>query len=343
MTARAPAIITASFLISLAAMKTEAVKPADSDTVGVAAVIENYIRASGGPALNEIRTEQRKGSLLRYQNGQLPLEVIAKVPGLWRYDQTFAWGDQISCGFDGANAWVADSHSVRAMDLNQLGDMRLLFDPQAPLKIRTWYPEMTVSGNGKIGEKEVTTITGMSADGRTIELVFENESGLLLRAGQIYLEDYRPVGSVIRPHKILLGENDSTHFQMVMQFTDTQHDAVIDDTRFRQPECVLPGTDAPLYTHRTEAGVDVGALDACVGVYQHPTDSSVTYTVTRQDNHLMIKRTGWPRPQEIKPQSDTHYFMEFLNRDFYFVRDTTGLVARLEIGNNGELSAARIK
>ncbi|MCX6836168.1 MAG: hypothetical protein NTW07_13775, partial [candidate division Zixibacteria bacterium] len=107
--------------------------------------------------------------------------------------------------------------------------------------------------------------------------------------------------------------------------------------------CVLSGTDAPLYTHRTQGEVTIPQLEACVGVYQHPTDSGITYTVTRQNNHLMIKRTGWPLPQEIRPQSEIHYFMEFLNRDFYFIKDTTGLVTRLEIGNNGDLRAARIR
>ncbi|MCX6833772.1 MAG: hypothetical protein NTW07_01330, partial [candidate division Zixibacteria bacterium] len=208
------------------------------DTDSLAAILENYIQASGGDALRDVQTERRTGTLLRFQAGPVPLEVTARAPGLWRYDQTFAWGDQISCGFDGTNAWVADMHSVKAMEPHQFSDMQLLFDPQAPLKMRTLYPEMTVSGKGEIGEKEVTTVTAISADGRTTELAFDKDSGLLLRAGQMYFEDYRPDGAITRPHKILLGENDSTHFQMVMQFSKMETEVEIDDSRFRYPNCV---------------------------------------------------------------------------------------------------------
>ena len=343
MTVRLPAAMMTSAILSLAVTSLYSAKATDNDTVGVTAIVEKYLKASGGPALQEFGSEQRKGTLLRYQTGQLPVEVIAKAPGLWRYDQTLAWGDRISCGFDGTRSWVADMHSVKPMEGHQFSDMRLLFDPQAPLKMRTWYPKMSVGDDGKIGERDVTTIIAVSAEGLSTILAFDKESGLLLRAGQMYFEDYRPVGAITRPYKILLGENDSTHFQMVMQFSKIDNGVAIDDSRFGYPDCVLSGTDAPLYTHRTQVEVALPQLEACVGVYQHSSDSGVTYAVTRQDNHLMIKRTGWPLPQEIRPQSETHYFMEFLNRDFYFVKDTTGLVTRLEIGNNGEVVATKIK
>ena len=45
-------------------------------SVTAAQVIQDYIRASGGPALSGVKTEQRKGTLLRGISGQVPFQVF---------------------------------------------------------------------------------------------------------------------------------------------------------------------------------------------------------------------------------------------------------------------------
>jgi len=295
--------------LGLVFMLPTAGRPATGDTTNIDAIINKYIQASGGTALRDFRTERRTGTLLRYKAGQVPLEMTAKAPGLWRYDQTFAWGDQVSYGFDSKQAWVADMRSVETLNPDQLFELQLLADPQAPLKMRDWYPQMTMNGAEKVGQKEAHSILARSAAGRTTELALDKESGLLLRAGQLYFEDYHADGAVVRPHKILLGVTDSLHFQMVMQFSDAQYDVPLDDTRFGQPAGVLAATEAPLYTPRSQVELDIPALDACVGVYQHPTDTGVTYTVSRQGAHLMLTRTGWGIKMEIVPESDSHFYV----------------------------------
>lgn len=320
-------------------------QPAESGNLpAIDAVIDAYLEAAGGTAFANVKSERREGVLFRLNSGKVPLITCAMDKGRWRYDQTFAWGGRIGFGFDGTAGWMADSTGAGPIDARQRFDLQLCLDIQAPLKIREFFPEMTITGIANVGNREAYTVLGKSPEGFEAELAFDRESGLLLKAGDIFFEDYRLIGEVQLPYKILLGQpTDEDHFQMVMQFSKIEQNLELDELVFVQPECPLTSVEPPLYVHRSEIEVDIHTLETCVGVYQHPADSTVVYTVNRQDNHLMIKRTGWPISYEIKPQTETHYFMEFLNRDFYFVKDESGEVAHLQIGNDQSFQAAKIK
>lgn len=314
------------------------------DSISVAEILENYIQASGGSALAEIRTEIRKGTLLRGVFGRVPLEIVAKVPGKWRYNQTFAWGDQICYGFDGSNAWIQDTKSIVKMNLKQRLDLQLMLDVLAPLRLQEFYPVMRTMGSEKIGEREAAIVLGTSQEGVSTELAFDLETGLLLRAGEIFFEDYRDIGPVKRPFRIILGKGEGEfHPRIIMQFTQILHDVEADDSLFQMPGCILPFEKPPLYTQRKQVEVKTKALEACVGVYQ---ESNSMYTVTRQQSHLMIE---WAGPQgssgkiEIKPESETDYFIEFLNLEFHFVKDESGNVTHLEIGADRTRKAKKIK
>ncbi len=295
-------------------------------------VIENYIQASGGSALEDIKVEQRKGTLLRGTSGKVPLEIIAKIPGKWRYTQTFAWGDQVCYGSDGRTAWMQDTKSVREMSPRQRLDMQLLFDVQAPLKMHEFYPEMKITGSEAVGDREATTVRAQSQEGFTAELAFDRQTGLLLRADDICFEDYRDVGQVKRPFRILLGKNrEGQHRQMIMQFTEIRHDINADDSLFLKPSCVLPFAEAPLYKSRKQVDVSIEALEACVGVYQHPQNPKLSFRVSRQQNHLMVKGPGWGQSLEIKPESETDYFIHFLGWEFHFIKNEAGSITDLEV------------
>jgi hypothetical protein len=311
----------------------------------VAGVIEKYIRASGGPAVAEIRAEIREGTLLRGVSGKVPLETAAKAPGKWRYGQTFAWGEQVCFGCDGAIAWVQDTKAVSPMTSRQRLDLELLLDVQVPLKIRRIFPEMTIKGAEKSGHREAVVIAAASQDGLETELAFDKETGLLVRAGEMVFEDYRDVGRVKRPFRILLGRDEGEkHLRMKMQFSETRHDLEVDDARFERPVCVLLPKDPPLYKRRTRVDVSVEALDRCLGTYRHPERPEVIYTVTRQQNHLMLGRTDWSGQRlEIIPESENDYFIEFLNQEFHFVKDASGRVTHLEIKADRTLKAEKIE
>jgi hypothetical protein len=317
---------------------------ANPETVSVAGVVERYIQACGGPALAEVKTERRTGTLVRGQSGQVPFEILSAAGGKWRYNQVFSYGDQVSYGCDGTSAWIQETKTVASLTEDLRLDLELLLDVHAPLRLREFFPEMSLKGTEKRGGQEVVLIQATSRDGEETDLVFDQGSGLLLGAGELVFEDYRPVGKVKRPHRVYIGDDPAgLSLRLRMDVTEIVQNVPVEDGAFRRPACVLPLKVSPLYKPRRYVKVSDEALQACVGVYQHPTNAGLTYTVTRQQNHLMMERTGWGQALEIKPESELDYSIRFLNFEFHFVRDAAGLVTALELGPDRSVRAARIK
>ncbi len=322
---------------------------ADGNQVGKAHasasdIIDKYIQACGGIALKEIETEKRHGTLVRGNDGHVPLEIISKTPGKWRYVQTFAYGDQVCYGSDGVTAWVQDTRDISDMNARQQLDMQMLFDAQAPLNFKDLYPEITLIGTEKIGEREADILQAVSHDGIRTRLVFDRETGMLLRAGNMVFEDYRQVGRVKRPFRIILGKDqDENHKHMKLEIADIQHNSEVDDSIFQRPSCILPYQEAPLYKSRARAEVDIQALEACVGDYRHPLKSDLVYSFYRQKNHLMLKIKGTSLNIEVVPESETDYFIRFLGWEFHFLKDPAGIVTQVEMNLGQKVTAEKIK
>lgn len=304
---------------------------AESASISVATIVDGYVRACGGPALARITSETRKGTLTRGSGGPAPLETSAKAPGKWRYLQILAWGDQISYGFGGLNGWVQDTTSVEGMDPRQLLDLQLLLDVQAPLRLHKLYPKMSVRGIERIGERDAVVVDAESREGIGVELAFDRSSGLLLRAGGMSFSDYRPVGDVQRPFKVRLGDN------LEMQFLEIRHDVEVDESLFQRPACVLPMREPPLYQEEKYVQVDEAAMDACVGEYLAP--NNVTFTVSRQQNHLMFR--GPRGAYELLAHSSTDYVRGYSNVAYHFVKDATGAVTQLVITSPAQTITAQ--
>ncbi len=322
---------------------SQAAVPVDA-SVTVTSVIDRYVQACGGPALAEVKTETRKGTLIRGQSGQVPFEASSAAPGKWFYNQTFAYGDQVSFGCDGTDAWVQDTKGVSRMGDAERLDLEIILDVALPLRIRELFPEMAIEGVDKRDSGDVVVIRARSREGIDAELEFEQETGLLVRAGDVYLEDYRAAGEVKRPHRILIGDDPGGNsLRLKMQVAEIVPNAAVEDSVFRRPACTLPMKASVLFKARRQAEPNGAAMEACVGVYQHPTNPDVTYTVTTQQNHLMIERTGWGQALEIKPESDWDYYIQFLNFEFHFVRDASGRVTAIEFGPDRAVRAERAR
>jgi hypothetical protein len=317
---------------------------ANPEAVSAAGVIERYIQACGGPALSEVKAERRKGTLVRGQSGAVPFEAVSKAGGKWVYNQVFAYGDQVTYSCDGTSAWVQDTKGVDSLSGAMRLDLEMLLDVQAPLRLREFFPEMNLKGIEKRGGREMVVILAKSRDGRDVELAFDNESGLLAKAGDLAFEDYRAAGKVKRPHRVFIGDDPAgLALRLKMEFKEIVQDAPVEDSAFSRPACVLPMRVSPLFKPRLYIRVSDEALEACAGVYRHPTNPGLIYTVTRQQNHLMMERTGWGQALEVMPESELDYSIRFLNFEFHFVRDSAGRVTALEIGPERSVRAEKIK
>lgn len=283
-----------------------------------ARLLEDCVRASGGPALEAVQTETRKGTLTRGADGPAPFEVVAR-PGMWRYSQVFAWGDQQSFGFDGTRGWVADTKGIEPMEARHLLDLQVLWDPQMPGHLSELFPAMEITGTEKTEAGEVTLVRATSRDGIAVELGFERPSGLLVRAGDLRLEDYRAVDGVMRPFRVRLGDN------MVMTLSEIRHGDKVDDSVFGRPSCVLQVTEPPLYRPEKHIQVSTAVMDAYVGEYETPDGQPLR--VYRKDTHLMYRspRTSF----ELLANSETVFVRGYSNLEFHFLKDPAGAVTSL--------------
>ncbi len=318
--------------------------PTGGQTPSPTTLIDGHIRACGGSALTAVTSERRVGTLVRGQSGFVPFESIARAPGRWSYNQVFAYGDQVTYGCDGDSAWVQDTRDVSPMGGRERLDLDLLLDVQAPLRLRERFPEQAVKGVETREGKEVTVVRGRTREGDEVELVFDRGSGLLVQAGDLIFEDYRPVGDVLRPHRIWIGgDPEGLGLRLRMDITAITPNAEVDAARFTRPAGPLPMRPGPLFKRYQRVPADRTAMDACVGTYQHPTRPEITYTVTRQDDHLMVEQTGWGQAIEIIPASAWDYFIQFINLEVHFRRDETGRVTTLELVAQRQIRAERIR
>jgi len=315
-----------------------------SHSVTAADIVNRFIQASGGSELAKIRTEKRTGTLVRGVSGPVPFETTAAASGKWHYDQVFAYGDRVSYGFDGGQAWIQDTVGVSALPPAEWLELALLLDIQAPLKLERLFPKMTVKGSERIGTREAVVLAAASGEGFGSELAFDNATGLLLRAGDFFFDDYRDVGKVKRPFLVFFGKDGGPDsLRLKMQVSEFRQDIDVDESIFVKPACSLRPVPPLLYKLRKEIPVGRETLGALVGVYRSNADPNVLYTVTTQGSHLTIERTGWGTSVEIRPESETDYFMRFLNREFHFVKDAAGRVTGLEIGADRALKAKKVK
>ncbi len=314
----------------------------DSATAGD--IIKRFIQASGGPELVKVGTEKRTGTLIRGVSGPVPFETIAASSGKWFYHQVFAYGEGVNYGFDGGQAWIQDTGGVSVLTPEEQLELVLLLDVQAPLKLERLFPSLKVKGPEKIGQREAVILSAVSRDGLGLELAFDKATGLLLRAGDLVFDDYRIVGKVKRPFLVLFGRSGGQDpLRLKMQVSEIRQDIDIDESIFGRPACPLRPVPPLFYKLRKEVPVAQESLEACVGVYQVDADPKVFYTVTTQGPHLMIERTGWGMRVEIRPESETDFFMRFLHRDFHFVKDSAGRVTGLETGADRAQKAKKIQ
>ena len=318
--------------------------PAPGTHRAVREIMEKFIQASGGSELQKIRMEKKKGTLVRGGSGAVPFETVATDSGKWRYNQVFAYGDQVTYGCDGIHSWVQDAQGVLSLPPTEKLELTMLLDPQMPRRLEQIFPAMSFQGTEKVGEKEVVVIAATTTDGLRLELAFDRASGLLLRAGDLFFEEYREIGKVKRPYTVWLGaESGPDALRLKMQVAEIQQNVDVDESDFAEPACALIAGPPVLYTLRAEVPVSREARQACIGLYQAVDDSDVFYTVTTQGDHLMLERTGWGISLEILPESETDYFMRFLNREFHFIKEAAGQVVALELGADRSKKAKKIK
>ena len=119
---------------------------------------------------------------------------------------------------------------------NALAKSRRDADFYRDIKIREMYPLWVFGGKMNVGEREAYVLWAGFPGTEFDKLYFDVQTGLLLRKGNIYYEDYREVDGIKWPFTIR--EESPLGFAFTFRTDEVRHNVAIDDAKFAEfPNC----------------------------------------------------------------------------------------------------------
>ncbi|MBI3652008.1 MAG: hypothetical protein HY231_13390 [Acidobacteria bacterium] len=211
-------------------------------------IVDKFIQATGGKAAREKLTSRvSKGQFEVPAMGATgPIEIYAKAPNKTISIVTIESFGVFQQGYDGANGWAADpQNGLRDMQGAELAANKREADFYNDIKMKEYYPKMTVTGKDQVGDKAVYVIEALPAgEGAPEKFYFDTQSGLLLRLDseretpqgkmkiQAYLDDYKEVDGVKLPFTI---RQDSDIISFTIKISEIKHNVAIEDAKFKKP------------------------------------------------------------------------------------------------------------
>lgn len=208
--------------------------PVVSDLPSLDSILQKYLEASGGKsAFDKLTSRVSRGTVEITALGitgtaeideQSPnrSSLIIEAPGLGKIQRTF----------DGSHAWLQDPLQgfIRFTGPGlELSRTAAAFNKQARMK--ELYPAAVVIGKEKLAGK-TTYVVEMGFE----KWFFDAESGLLLRKGNTYYDDYREVDGVKLPFR--MRDDLFAGAGLIYQLTEIKHNVEIDESRFSAyPSC----------------------------------------------------------------------------------------------------------
>ncbi|HXN47033.1 MAG TPA: hypothetical protein VN893_10365 [Bryobacteraceae bacterium] len=205
-------------------------------------LLENYVAASGGPAVQKIATRITTGSIEVLTYGLTgTFEQYTKAPGRQvNISDLKGFGKVIQCS-DGRTGWNADlQQGVRQMSPAEFATFQRGADLQSPLHLRTHYKKMVVTGKTKAGDRDAWVVEAQPPEGGPEKLYFDTRTALLIRIERpdqmggtvLTFDDFKEVDGVKIPLTI---HQDGGQADVLIKIRDVKHNLPIDDAKFAKP------------------------------------------------------------------------------------------------------------
>jgi zinc protease len=227
-------------------------KPADKPAPAAALpsvdqIIEKSIQASGGKAAHEkLNSRVAKGQFeIPAMGVGGPFESYAKAPNKVKTIITIDGFGVVEQGYDGAVGYSSDPQSgLREMKGEELAATKRDADFYANLKVKEYFPKMTVRGKEKIGDREAYVVDAVTAEGTAEVFYFDAQSGLLVRnvsqretpQGKmqvtVHMDDYKEVDGIKLPFTI---RQDTEAMNFLIKFTEIKHNVPVEDAKLKKP------------------------------------------------------------------------------------------------------------
>jgi outer membrane lipoprotein-sorting protein len=231
-------------LILLACAVAAPFQAAAQDTTlpSVDRLLEKYVAASGGAAVQKITSRITTGSIEVLTYGLTgTFEQYTKAPGRQvNISDLSGFGKVIHCS-DGKNGWASDpQQGLRPMSAAELAVLQRGADLQSPLHVANHYKKMAVTGKGKVGDRDAYVVEAQPPVGGPEKLYFDIRTGLLIRVERpdqtggsvITFDDFKEVDGVKIPLTI---HQDGGQADVLIKIRDVRHNVPIDDARFAKP------------------------------------------------------------------------------------------------------------
>jgi zinc protease len=227
-------------------------KPADKPAPAAALptveqIIEKSLQASGGKAAHEkLNSRVAKGQFdIPSMGAGGPFESYAKAPNKVKTVITIDGFGVVEQGYDGTVGYSSDPQSgFREMTGEELITTKRDADFYSNLKMKEYYPKMTLRGKEKVGDREAYVIDAVPTEGSPEVFFFDVQSGLLVANEtmretpqgkmkvKVYMEDYREVDGIKMPFTI---RQDTDALSFVIKFTEIKHNVPIEDAKLKKP------------------------------------------------------------------------------------------------------------
>ena len=171
------------------------VKPAPDATVD--AVLERYLRETGGDAWSKLTTRVMTGRLVTSEPAEYPAEMIQQAPSRL-VTRIVVDGAPFLNVFDGDRGWSRDNgglHDKRGDDLERFR-RRAAF--AAPADVRRIYPRLSLEGRTTVGPEPAVVLIGSSASGAEGSPVLQRAIGVACADRVGDRECARPAAAPVR-------------------------------------------------------------------------------------------------------------------------------------------------
>src|SRR5277367_789420 len=218
----------------------------------VSQLLENYVRALGGPAaIEKITTRVEKGSTTFHGQPQT-VEIFTQAPDKQSIVRHISGTESVVTTFDGQAGWSsAPNRPPREMHDADLAAARVDADLQFPLHIQQIFPELRLEYPEIINERDAYLLIAIREGQPPVKLYFDEQSGLLVRMvryaetplgrnpTQIDYADYREVNGVQVPFRVTTSQPGNTS---TIQFDEVHQNTPIDAAKFAKPKPLPPAS-----------------------------------------------------------------------------------------------------
>lgn len=223
--------------------------PTPDQAQAVEEIFKRFAEALGGQeAADRVESYALKGHFeVTGRPLQLPVEIYVKKPDKSLMVIEVPRVGVIRRGRSGGAAWVQTPFGTQtdAASPHELTELERDHDIYRAGRIRELYREVRLEGRARLKGRDVYMVEGKPAAGPAEKMLFDTETGLLLRwdivrrapgrpnvFARVYLEDYREVGVVKVPFTVRYYLEPR---ELVLRLEEVRHDVPLDDGLFEKP------------------------------------------------------------------------------------------------------------